>query len=1137
MHASAHPSTASHFLRHRLFTGSIGLTIVLGAFGAFGAPARSMAASGTEGSRSATAGDPQAQAHGGLQPTVHWEEAQKHADDVIEFTPGGRVTVGFTPRQGDRFKVGGESPRALPAGRLTGREMREAAKPGDSKPKTAPASDAPVATTEPSPSVLSSPSVDPSPSASPDAPLDAPVVDPSDVGAGDGASVLRTAESPDNDLAAAVSPDGLRKEIFGFLPYWELDGSLVLDYSRLSTIAFFGVGASAAGNLEKTKDGKATVGWAGWTSSRMTTIINDAHRNNTRVVLTVQSFAWSDAALTKQKSLLGSATARANLAKQVATAIRDRGADGVNLDFEPLASGYGDHFVDLVKRIRTELDAVQKGYQLTFDTLGYIGNYPIEAATAAGAADAIFIMGYDYRNGSTSKVGSIAPLGGPTYDVADTIRAYTARVPASKLILGVPYYGRAWSTDTDKFNATNISGTKNGASSTVIYNTAVGVLADHGRRYDATEGVAWTAYKRENCTATYGCVTPWRQLYVDDAQALKAKYDLVNAYGLRGAGIWALGYDGARTELWNAIRDKFITDTTPPRAGIKVMAPSQSSESFTVTWASDDDFAVASHDVDVAIDGGSWARWLSATTGTSATYVGARGKTFAFRVRARDHKGNVSSWTGVPANPAATIGVGGFGRVQMDTLNARTGAGTDKSLATTLKAGDIVAFLAGPVSASGYQWFRVAAPLREWSIVGDTRTDLWVATATATGSETFIASAAPPNTTRVTAGASLAAVSGAEWKAITPSRLLDTRTGNGGLTGAFVDETVRTFQLTGRGSIPADAVAVTGNLTVTGATSAGYVSIGPSMTSRPSTSTINFATGQTLANGLTLRVGSGGKVSAVFNGASGSRVHLVLDVTGYYRDDSSAATWYPMAPKRILDTRTGNGLSDAFKSRTVRTLQVAGPGGVPSDAIAVSGNLTATGATGNGYVSAGPTMTSTPTTSTLNLTKGRTLANNVTLRLGSGGGVGMVFVGATGTSVHLVFDVTGYYKSGSGGAQWYPVTPTRLLDTRSVNGLSGMFTDQTVRTFQLTGRGSIPVDALAVTANLTVTGSTSGGYAAAGPSMTSKPATSTINFVKGQTLANGLTLRIGSAGKVSGVFDGASGAKVHQILDVTGYFR
>ena len=206
-----------------------------------------------------------------------------------------------------------------------------------------------------------------------------------------------------------------------------------------------------------------------------------------------------------------------------------------------------------------------KGYQLTFDTMGSIGNYPIEDATAAGGADAIFIMGYDYRSSSSSPVGSIAPIGGSLYDVGDTVRAYASRVSPSKLILGVPYYGRAWSTASDALHASNTSGTKNGTSVTVLYQTARDLAAQNGRRYDATEGVAWTAYRRANCTTTYGCVTSWRQLYYDDAVSLKAKYDLVNGYGLRGAGIWALGYDGARTELYQALEDKFITDSIPPK--------------------------------------------------------------------------------------------------------------------------------------------------------------------------------------------------------------------------------------------------------------------------------------------------------------------------------------------------------------------------------------------------------------------------------------------------------------------------------------------------------------------------------------------------------------------------------------------
>ena len=49
----------------------------------------------------------------------------------------------------------------------------------------------------------------------------------------------------------------------------------------------------------------------------------------------------------------------------------------------------------------------------------------------------------------------------------------------------------------------------------------------------------------------------WREVYYDDAQSLGLKYGLVNASQLRGAGIWALGYDGASRDLWNVLSAKF----------------------------------------------------------------------------------------------------------------------------------------------------------------------------------------------------------------------------------------------------------------------------------------------------------------------------------------------------------------------------------------------------------------------------------------------------------------------------------------------------------------------------------------------------------------------------------------------------
>ena len=76
-----------------------------------------------------------------------------------------------------------------------------------------------------------------------------------------------------------------------------------------------------------------------------------------------------------------------------------------------------------------------------------------------------------------------------------------------------------------------------------------------------------------------------------------------------------------------------------------------------------------------------------------------------------------------------------------------------------------------------------------------------------------------------------------------------------------------------------------------------------------------------------------------------------------------------------------------------------------------------------------------------------------------------------------------------------------------------------------------------MTANLTVVTPSATGYAAVGPTMVSHPSTSTINVVRGQTLANGVVLRIGTVGMVGGVFQSSSGAKAHQVMDLTGYLR
>lgn len=625
-------------------------------------------------------------------PSVHYRHAESHAADVIAFEPGDRVSVPFRPRVDDVWHVDGKPPSALPAGHATGQQMR------DANPDTTAFLDQAVT----------------------------PAV------AGAFASATGGAEGSEVASTAVIGPSGLRREVFGFLPYWELaDRNTVLDWRTLSTVAYFSVGCTSSGGLwKRNADGSVAIGWAGWTSSKMTSVINRAHEHGTRVVLTVSCFAWSNAGASMQASVLGSAAARATLARQVAAAVRDRGADGVNLDFEPIVAGYADEFTALVRAVRRELNATAPGYQLTFDALGSLGSQPIAEATGPGGADAVVIMGYDYRTAGSSVAGSISPLSGPVYDLNDTIRAFTTRVPASRLILGIPYFGRAWSTATSQLHSKTLNPAKYGAVAEPHYTHAADLAATYGRRYDRVEEAPWTAYRRQTCTAAHGCVTTWRQMYYDDAASLKLRYDLVNRAGLRGAGIWALGYDGSRPELRAALADRFLADRTPPLVGIQALPERVRDEGFRVRWPAWDASAIRSYDVQVSVDGGSFVRWLTDTKLTSSMMLARHGRTYAFRVRATDVHGNTSPWKttalgdrGVPGS----LAVGGFGQVIVDGLKMRSSPSTDGQIMTTLRAGTALRLIGGPVQRDGYTWFQVSGPMRQWAPVTQIQVGGWVA--------------------------------------------------------------------------------------------------------------------------------------------------------------------------------------------------------------------------------------------------------------------------------------------------------------------------------------------------------------------------------------------------------------------------
>ena len=352
--------------------------------------------------------------------------------------------------------------------------------------------------------------------------------------------------------------------------------------------------------------------------------------------------------------------------------------------------------------------------------------------------------------------------------------------------------------------------------------------------------------------------------------------------------------------------------------------------------------------------------------------------------------------------------------------------------------------------------------------------------------------------------------------ALTPARILNTRSGVGVRAGRVVNQSVE-LQVTGAGGVPSSGVSsVSMNVTVTDTSAGdagGYVTVYP-CGALPDASNLNFIAGQTIPNAVITPVSASGKVCFyVYGGA-----HLIADVNGWSAPGSG---FTPVNPARILNTRGG---SRVVNSST--ELQVTGVGAIPSSGVgAVSLNVTVTTTTAGdagGYVTVYPCGT-LPDASNLNFIAGQTIPNAVITPVSASGKVCFYVYGGA----HLIADINGWYATGNG---FVGVTPARVLNTRGANRVVG-----TTKELQVTGVGVIPASGVgAVSLNVTVTDTTAddfGGYVTVYPCGT-RPEASNLNFISGQTIPNAVITPVSASGKVCFyVFGGA-----HLIADINGYY-
>ena len=328
----------------------------------------------------------------------------------------------------------------------------------------------------------------------------------------------------------------LQRAVFGYLPDWQYKSARsFLQYDLLSHLAAFDFTVNSSGYI-------TNPSYWPWTD-----VINAAHNEGVKVIMVAVNFN-RDAIHT----LLTDASAKNNFFRQAKTKINQYKLDGINVDFEGLYSAdRGSLLNNFMKDLTDYMHREVPGSEVSF--AGPAVNWGgWDLAGLANSCDYIFIMGYAFYGSWSSTSGPGAPLTGGSYNITNTVTVQYAQVTENhpeKLILGVPYYGTRWQTADNR-----------AYSSTVDYInhprfvTAIKEGENYGLNWDGKSQTPWYAYQIGN---------DWYQVWFDSRYSLGLKYDLADTKNLRGVGMWALGYDLDRSDLWNELRVRYAPGTVP----------------------------------------------------------------------------------------------------------------------------------------------------------------------------------------------------------------------------------------------------------------------------------------------------------------------------------------------------------------------------------------------------------------------------------------------------------------------------------------------------------------------------------------------------------------------------------------------
>jgi len=328
-------------------------------------------------------------------------------------------------------------------------------------------------------------------------------------------------------------------ELFGFAPYWALPSSSGFNLEGLTTLAFFSVDVAGNGTVQQ-----SGPGWVGYQSQALADLVTRAHGAGDRVVLTASCFDQS-----ALDQMAGDPGTGPRLAAALVALVAAKNLDGVNIDFEGKGSKDQAGLDALMAAVSSAMHQANPHWQVTMDTYASSAGDPsgfYDIRGLAPSVDGFFVMAYDMNSRTTPS--PTAPLTGTGFTDLDAVQQYSAAVPLSKVILGIPYYGYDWPTA-----GPGLGDPATGPPTPLSYSQ---VVATGGHVYwDPTTQTPWTSYQ---------VGSQWHQTFFDNPTSLALKAQLADTYRIAGVGIWALGMEGSAPAMQAALQG-----SAPPVKGLR----------------------------------------------------------------------------------------------------------------------------------------------------------------------------------------------------------------------------------------------------------------------------------------------------------------------------------------------------------------------------------------------------------------------------------------------------------------------------------------------------------------------------------------------------------------------------------------